>query len=95
PGSRLNIVESCFTGPGDDVAVVHRRDGAIHTVTFDELRTAVDRVANGLAAAGFAAGDRIAIAMPMNVESVYAYLGIVAFGGVVVSIADSFASEEI
>ncbi len=95
PGSRLNIVESCFTGPGDDVAVVHRRNGAINEVTFDELRAAVDRVANGLEAAGFAQGDRIAIAMPMNVESVYAYLGIVAFGGVVVSIADSFAPEEI
>jgi acetyl-CoA synthetase len=33
--------------------------------------------------------------MPMTYESVLAYLGIVAFGGVVVSIADSFAPDEI
>ncbi len=95
PGARLSIVESCFTAPGDDHAIVFRRDDELHRVTYDELRSHVDRVTNGLLEAGFVAGDRIAIAMPMTVESVYAYLGIVAFGGVVVSIADSFAPHEI
>jgi acetyl-CoA synthetase len=95
PGARLNIVESCFAAPGDQVAIVHDTHGTLERVTYDGLRTAVDRVANGLLAAGFQPGDRIAIAMAMSVESVYAYLGIVAFGGVVVSIADSFAPHEI
>jgi acetyl-CoA synthetase len=52
-------------------------------------------VANGLIAAGCQIGDAIAIAMPMTAESVAIYLGIVQAGGVVVSIADSFAANEI
>ena len=39
-------------------------------------------------------GDAIAIAMPMTVDSVAIYLGIIKMGGVVVSVADSFSSEE-
>ncbi len=94
-GAELNIVDSCFGAPGDAPAVRYRLAGDVIEVTYRELRSVVARVANSLGAAGFAPGDRIAIAMPMTVESVYAYLGIVAFGGVVVSIADSFAPEEI
>jgi acetyl-CoA synthetase len=41
------------------------------------------------------AGDAIAIAMPMTVEAVASYLGCLKAGCVVVSIADSFAAEEI
>ncbi len=94
-GAELNIVESCFTAPRDDVAIVFRAGGELRRMTYGEVRDAVDRTAHGLVAAGFGAGDRIAIAMPMTVESVVAYLSIVALGGVVVSIADSFAAEEI
>ena len=45
--------------------------------------------------ARLAAGDAIAIDMPMTVEAVVAYLGIVLAGCVVVAIADSFAATEI
>ena len=41
------------------------------------------------------AGDAIAIDMPMTVEAVIIYLGIVLAGAAVVSIADSFAAGEI
>jgi acyl-coenzyme A synthetase/AMP-(fatty) acid ligase len=41
------------------------------------------------------AGQAIAIDMPMTVESVIAYFGIVLAGCAVVSIADSFAAAEI
>lgn len=40
-------------------------------------------------------GSAIAIDMPMNVNSVVIYLAIVLAGYVVVSIADSFAPDEI
>ncbi|MEN8112851.1 MAG: AMP-binding protein [Actinomycetota bacterium] len=95
PGARLNIVDSCFTAPADRVAVVHRRNGENHRVTYGELRSLVDRFSHGLRAAGVGEGDRVAIAMPMTVEAVVAYLGTVAAGAVVVSIADSFAPHEI
>ncbi len=95
PGARMNIVESCFTAPEDRVAVIHRRDGVNRTVTYGELRRDVDRFAHGLAGRGIGPGDRVAIAMPMTIESVIAYLGIVETGAAVVSIADSFAPHEI
>ncbi len=95
PGARLNVVESCFTADPVATAVVHRRDGVVRRVSFGDLRRLVDRVAHGYRALGLAPGDRVAIAMPMTLEACAAYLGIVAAGGVVVSIADSFAPEEI
>jgi acetyl-CoA synthetase len=95
PGARMNIVASCFTSPVDAPAVRYRRGGVIETMSYGQLRSLVARVVGGLAGSGFTAGDRIAIAMPMTVEAVAAYLGIVAAGGTVVSIADSFATDEI
>jgi acetyl-CoA synthetase len=94
-GARYNIAESCFTRDPTDLAVVARHGATIRRMTFGALRRLVMRVANGYRDAGFEPGHRIAIAMPMNVEAVAAYLGIVWAGGVVVSIADSFAPEEI
>jgi acetyl-CoA synthetase len=95
PGARFNIVDSCFAADPGSAAIVYARDGALHRVTYGELHQQVGRFANGLASLGVRRGDRVAIAMPMNVEAVIAYLGIVAVGGVVVSIADSFAPAEI
>ncbi len=94
-GARMNIVNSCFTAPDERTAVVYRRNGADHRMSYGELRALVDRFANGLTAHGIGVRDRVAIAMPMTVESVVAYLGTVAAGAVVVSIADSFAPHEI
>lgn len=43
----------------------------------------------------FSKGDAIAIAMPMTATAVIIYLAIVLAGFIVVSIADSFAANEI
>ena len=93
-GAKLNIAESCFIADPHATAIVFRRAGRLQRVSYGELRRQVNRVANGLAAIGVAPGTPIAIAMPMTVEAVIAYLGIVLSGGVVVSIADSFAPAE-
>ena len=94
--AQLNIAESCFNAPDDAPAIVFQpEDGAISTVTYRELRLLTNRVANGLVSAGFCPGDAIAVNMPMTAESVAIYLGIVTAGMVVVSIADSFAPDEI
>lgn len=95
PGARLNIAESCFTADPSAIAIRHQVAGVIQEMSYGELRRQVNRVANGLKAWGAVPGDRVAIAMSMNVEAVLAYLGIVLAGGVVVSIADSFAPDEI
>ncbi len=95
PGARLNIVESCFQAPDESVAIRYQRGDEVAAVSVAELRQITWRVANGLWEAGHVTGDRIAIAMPMTLEAVAAYLGVLAAGGVVVSIADSFAPHEI
>jgi acetyl-CoA synthetase len=95
PGARLNIAESCFLADPDSIAIRHQASGVLGEVTYGELRRMVNRVSNGLDQLGIGEGDRVAIAMPMNLEAVLAYLGIVLAGAVVVSIADSFAPDEI
>jgi acetyl-CoA synthetase len=97
PGAELNISSSCFQPFDCTLAVVIGREGSteIEAVTYGELEALVNRVANGLVANGFEAGDAVALYMPMNLECVAAYLGIVRAGCVVVSIADSFAPPEV
>lgn len=95
PGARLSIAESCFLAEPESIAIRFQAGGSLGEVTYGELRRLANRVANGLGQLGIGEGDRVAIAMPMNLEAVLAYLGIVLAGAVVVSIADSFAPDEI
>jgi acetyl-CoA synthetase len=95
-GARMNIVESCFRREDDAPAIVSGSpEGGLRRMSYGELRSLTNRVANGLAAMGFGPGDPIAVNMPMTTESAAIYLGIVQAGCVVVSIADSFAPPEI
>lgn len=94
--ARFNIVESCFQAPGDAVAIVAQSETTpLEIWTYNELHTLTHRVANGLVTLGFHPGDAIAIDLPMTAAAVAIYLGIIAAGCVVVSIADSFVATEI
>jgi acetyl-CoA synthetase len=97
PGARLNIVDSCFKASACTIAVAIGREGsdAIETVTYGELEALANRVSNGLVAHGLAPGCGIALYMPMTLECVAAYLGVIRAGSFVVSIADSFATHEL
>jgi acetyl-CoA synthetase len=97
PGARLNIVDSCFRASGCTLAVAIGREGSdtIETRTYGELEALVNRVANGLVDRGLAPGRGIALYMPMTIECVAAYLGVIRAGSFVVSIADSFAAHEL
>lgn len=95
PGARLNIAESCFCAPGAHTAIRFQRDGRLESLSYAELDALSNRFANGLRDFGVPVGGAVAVAMPMTVEAVVAYLGLVKAGCVVVSIADSFAPEEI
>lgn len=104
PGSVLNIAESCvcssnYDNKQDDcVAIVWREEGnddkEVNCMSLKQLREQVMMVANALANM-FSKGDAIAIDMPMTVTAVIIYLAIVFAGFAVVSIADSFAAQEI
>ena len=95
--AKLNIVDSCFNAPDDAIAIVMQRenDENLVTLTYHELESLTNRVANGLVEIGMNPGDAIAVDMPMTAESVAIYLGIVKAGCIVVGIADSFAPDEI
>ena len=96
PGARMNIVRSCFGAPLDRTAIIcSTRDGGTRHITYGELRMLVDRVVVGLRSLGIQPGDSVAMVMPMTLEAVAIYLGIIAAGCAVVSIADSFAAPEI
>ena len=97
PGATMNISDSCFSAPSERPAVVTRKEGSteLETTTYGQLEELVNRVAKGLKDHGFESGDRIALYVPMTLECVVAYLGIIRAGCCAVSIADSFSSEEL
>ncbi len=95
-GGSLNISDSCMDNSVKTPAIIFQHEGGkINTVSHMELISLTNRVANGIKNAGFKPGDAIAIDMLMTVEAVAIYLGIIKAGCVVISIADSFAPEEI
>ncbi len=96
PGAMLNIVDSCFgTPPSAPAIVCDSETGDRGQLSYAALEKLTHQVAQGLAAIGLGPGDAVAICMPMTAESVAIYLGLVRAGCVVVSIADSFAADEI
>jgi len=96
PGARLNIAESCFgSDPGAPAIVEHGVQGGVRRISLAELDALSNRVATGLLERGLRPGDAVGICMPMSVEAVAAYLGIVKSGSVAVSVADTFAAAEV
>ncbi|KAL0431003.1 UNVERIFIED_CONTAM: putative acyl-activating enzyme 17, peroxisomal [Sesamum radiatum] len=83
----------------EDIAVIWRDEGddelPLNKMTLKELRKSVWLVAHAIETLKLEKGSAIAIDMPMDVNSVVIYLAIVLAGYVVVSIADSFAPDEI
>jgi acetyl-CoA synthetase len=95
-GARFNIVDSCFLAPEQATAIVSGDpDGTLTRMSYRQLAAEVAAVTSALRAAGFVPGDALAIDLPMTSRAVAIYLGIVAAGMVVVSIADSLAAEEV
>jgi acetyl-CoA synthetase len=96
PGARMNIVDSCFLADPALPAIIESDGTAAPRIwSGAQLRHLTARVANALVARGIFPGDTVGAIMPMTARSVAIYLGIVAAGAAVVSIADSFAAEEI
>ncbi|KAG2545093.1 hypothetical protein PVAP13_9KG406583 [Panicum virgatum] len=103
-GAVLNIAECCLlpcpslNRTDDSTAIVWRDEGhddyPVNRMSLKELRSQVITVANALDTM-FHKGDPIAIDMPMTCNAVIIYLAIILGGFVVVSIADSFAPQEI
>jgi acetyl-CoA synthetase len=95
-GALFNIVESCFgADPGTTAIVYSSESGRLETTSYGKLAAHVRRFASGLRRHGFRSGDAIALYLPMTPECVVAYLGCIWAGCRVVSIAESFSTEEL
>ncbi|MEE2993291.1 MAG: AMP-binding protein [Gemmatimonadota bacterium] len=96
-GAEMNIIDSCFTAAADKAAIISRSEDneILSVITYGELERLVNRIANGIREHGIEPETPIALYMPMTVECVAAYLGIIRARCVAVSIADSFSAIEI
>mmetsp|Transcript_9824 Transcript_9824/g.29561 ORF Transcript_9824/g.29561 Transcript_9824/m.29561 type:complete len:287 (-) Transcript_9824:1375-2235(-) len=98
PDARFNIAACALSGPDDRTAITwaHEAEPAtLRHVSLGVLRRNCTAVAEALRARDLSPGDAVAIDMPMTVESVVIYLGIILAGCAACTVADSFAPPEI
>ncbi len=96
PGATLNIVQSCFTARPDKIAlVVSDENNNTKKYTYQQLELLTRQVASGLRAIGLQPQDRVVLYLPLNMEAVVAYLGIIRAGMTAVLVADSFSPQEL
>jgi len=98
-GGTLNVAYNCVdrhveAGNGDRVALHFEGEpGDTRSITYAELQTEVSRAANALLALGVAAGDRVAIYMPMIPETVVAMLACARIGAPHSVVFGGFSAE--
>lgn len=99
PSARLNIAESCLwpSDTNETPAIIYRdaKDMPLTTVSRDELAKLAYAVAGHCQRSGLDTGARVVLYLPMTVEAVASYLGVILAGCTVVSIADSFAAQQV
>ncbi|MGV6846148.1 MAG: AMP-binding protein [Lutibacter sp.] len=94
--AKLNIVDSCFQNKEDSISIIFQKEGdEIQKISQKQLLELTNKIANGLLKLGLKHGDKIAIDMPMTLESVAIYLAGIKAGMPIVTIADSFTPNEI
>jgi acetyl-CoA synthetase len=86
-GGRLNATVSCLdrhvaAAPNALAYRYLREDGLERTMTYGELLSATNRLANALRADGVAAGDRVCIYMPLSLEGIVAMLACARIGAI-------------
>lgn len=101
-GGGLNITKSCLTPtainhlPVNAPAVMWEgEEGTRRTITYAELRDAVERCAAGLRALGLGRGDAVGIHLPMIPETVIALLAIGRIGGIAVPLFSGYGPTAI
>ncbi|MDA8359955.1 MAG: acetate--CoA ligase [Actinomycetota bacterium] len=99
-GGRLNAAYNCVdrhveAGHGDRVAYhwVGEPEGETRTITYADLQKMVCQAANALTEIGVAAGDRVAIYMPMIPEAVVAMLACARLGAPHSVVFGGFSAE--
>lgn len=100
-GGTTNLAWNCLErpaarrDPGHEAIVWEGEDGAGRRLTQDELRTAVQAAAGGLAALGCGRGDVVGLYMPMVPETVIAFLAIVSLGAIALPLFSGFGAQAV
>lgn len=96
PEARLNLAENLLKGDAEQVvAIAVDEAGNRSDMTRGELRTRVQRIANGLRAAGVEPGDRVAGLMPNDLDALTASLATLAIGAVWTACSPDFGATAI
>jgi acetoacetyl-CoA synthetase len=94
PGARLNFAENLLRYDDDRAALVFWNElGRQRELSYQELNTAVARVAAALAAEGVVAGDRVAGFLPNLPETVIAMLATTSLGAIWSSCSPDFGAQ--
>ena len=97
----LNVAANCLdrhvaAGLGERVAIHFEGEpGDTRTITYAELTHEVKRAANMLTSLGVAAGDRVAIYLPMIPEAVIAMLAVARLGAAHSVVFGGFSAESL
>jgi acetyl-CoA synthetase len=100
-GGRINLSYNCVDrhalgGKRDKVAILWEGEpGEVRRLTFGDLHTEVQRVANALKGLGIRKGDRVAVYMGMTPELAIAILACARIGAVHSVIFGGFAAQAI
>jgi acetyl-CoA synthetase len=97
-GGRTNVARQCVDRwaertPTVPAVVWEGEDGEIRSTTYAELRQRTDAVARALVSLGVASGDRVAIYLPMAIETVAAVMACAKVGAVFVPIFSGFGPD--
>jgi acetyl-CoA synthetase len=100
-GGTINLAYNCLDrhaeGPRcDHLAVIWEGDeGSVRRLTFAELASETNRLANGLKRLGVEKGDRVGIFLPMLPEAVTALLACAKIGAIAIPIFSGFGVEAV
>jgi acetyl-CoA synthetase len=97
-GGRTNVARQCVDRWADRTPTVpavvwEGEDGEVRSVTYEGLRQRTDAVARALLSLGVASGDRVAIFLPMAIETVAAVMACAKVGAVFVPIFSGFGAD--
>ncbi|GGD97356.1 acetoacetyl-coenzyme A synthetase [Aureimonas endophytica] len=94
PEARLNVAETLLRRCGPEEAIVFRSEDKVERrLSGDELKALVSRLAQGLAAAGVASGDRVAAMLPNMPEAVALMLACASLGAIFSSCSPDFGER--
>ncbi len=99
-GGRTNLARQCVDrwaerGPEAPAVIWEAEDGEVRTATYAELRRLTDAVASTLSRLDVGSGDRVAIFMPMAIETVAAVMACAKLGAVFVPIFSGFGPDAV